>query len=289
MLPHRRAWSPPCPRRPGPDLAGALPEAIGSIGDAGGTVSHLAAKPSVLAHARNERDNLKDRPLWPGGLGAAFGLTGVAVPELESDDVLAFDQSRVYLIVNTDFAVDLSFPSGLQPRAGAIRLKGLFAVATPVVQKAMRKSSPWAPPLRRWAAPPRRPRPHRPSTDVRSDLRRWAERQKVVDFVVEIPHLALETHHRTPGGLSCPGIAPSGSELSDPLSRGSCQADRAERPPGPKAQCQWARMRGLLPALGASPGMTGQPSPAASRGTVPGEGHLTGGPPARSAPRWSPG
>ena len=120
------------------DLAGALTEAIGSIGDAGGTVSHLAAKPSVLAHARNERDN-EDRPLWPGSLGAAFGLTGVAVPELESDDVLAFDQSRVYLIVNTDFAVDLSFDWAFNRDAGAIRLKGLFAVATPVVQKAMRK------------------------------------------------------------------------------------------------------------------------------------------------------
>ena len=37
------------------DLSGAITAAIGAIGDAGGTATHIAAKPSLFAHSATSR------------------------------------------------------------------------------------------------------------------------------------------------------------------------------------------------------------------------------------------
>ncbi len=126
------------PAAAGVDLAAALTAAVGSIGDAGGTASHLCAKPSVLADQRNVRDDNGQR-LYPEGLGNAFGLTEVGVPELAAADVLVMARDRAWLVVRNDFLVDTSRDWAFQKDALAVRLRGRFAVAAPVMSKALRK------------------------------------------------------------------------------------------------------------------------------------------------------
>jgi HK97 family phage major capsid protein len=122
----------------GADLAAALTAAIGGVGDNGGTVTHLAGRPSALAAARNERD-AEGRMLYPAGLGAAFGVTEVPVPELKDADVLAIDTSRVWLVQREDFAADISRDHFFDRDALALRLRGRFAVAAPAVIKSLRR------------------------------------------------------------------------------------------------------------------------------------------------------
>ena len=122
----------------GADLAAALTVAVGSIGDAGGAATHLCARPSVLADQRNERDNNGQR-LYPEGLGNAFGLEEVGVPELNAADILVVDKARAWLIVRNDFAVDYSRDWAFDRDAIALRLRGRFAVAAPDLPKALRR------------------------------------------------------------------------------------------------------------------------------------------------------
>jgi HK97 family phage major capsid protein len=128
------------PPAAGADLAAALTNAVGSIGDAGGVASHLCARPSVLANLRNERD-LNGVRLYPEGLGGAFGLTEVGCPELRAADVLVVDRARAWLIVRNDFQVDTSRDWAFQKDALAIRIRGRFAVGAPVLAKALRRLS----------------------------------------------------------------------------------------------------------------------------------------------------
>ena len=126
------------PEANGADLAAALTAAVGSIGDAGGVASHLCARPSVLAGQRNERDDNGQR-LYPDGLGNAFGLTEVGVPELAAADILVVDRDRAWLVVRNDFLVDTSRDWAFERDALAIRMRGRFAVAAPDLPKALRK------------------------------------------------------------------------------------------------------------------------------------------------------
>jgi HK97 family phage major capsid protein len=122
----------------GADLAAALTAAIGSVGDAGGSVSHLAARPSVLADARNLRDS-NGQMLYPLGFGAAMGVTEVGVPELKAEDVLAFDKSRCYLILRSDLTLETSREFAYDRDAVAVRIKGRFACGVPAPQKSLRR------------------------------------------------------------------------------------------------------------------------------------------------------
>jgi len=124
----------------GADLAAALTNAVGSIGDAGGVASHLCARPSVLADQRNVRDDNGQR-LYPEGLGNAFGLTEVGVPELAAADVLVVARDRAWLIQRNDFLVDISRDWAFQKDALAVRLRGRFAVGAPDLPKSLRKLS----------------------------------------------------------------------------------------------------------------------------------------------------
>ena len=122
----------------GTDLAEAVSAAIGSIGDAGGVASHLCARPSALASARNTRD-VGGQMVYPAGFGAAFGLAEVGVPELAAGDLLVIDATRVYLITRSDFAVDVSTDYAFARDAMAVRIRGRFAVGAPAVEKSLRK------------------------------------------------------------------------------------------------------------------------------------------------------
>lgn len=125
----------------GADLGAAISAAVGSIGDSGGVATHLCAKPSVLAAARDTRaltDGSNDLA-FPDGIGAAYGLAEVGVPELKAADILVIDKARTWLIVRNDFAVDTSQDFAFQQDALAVRVRGRFAVAAPDVPKALRR------------------------------------------------------------------------------------------------------------------------------------------------------
>ena len=127
------------PAANGADLAAALTAAIGSIGDAGGTASHLCARPSVLAAQRNVRAADSGVRLFPDGLGTAFGLTEVGCPELAAADILVTARDRAWLVVRNDFQVDFSRDWAFNQDAVAVRMRGRFAVAAPDLPKALRK------------------------------------------------------------------------------------------------------------------------------------------------------
>lgn len=129
------------PDAAGDDLGAAIAAAIGSIGDAGGVATHLCAKPSVLAAARDTRELTagSNGLAYPDGIGAAYGLAEVGVPELNAADVLVINQARVWLVTRSDFAVDYSADYAFDRDALAVRIRGRFAVAAPDLGKGLRK------------------------------------------------------------------------------------------------------------------------------------------------------
>ena len=126
------------PEASGADLAAALTAAIGSVGDAGGSVTHLAARPSVLAEARNLRDST-GQMIYPLGFGAAMGVQEVGVPELAADDVLALDATRCWLILRDDFSVETSQDYAFHRDAAAVRIKARAAAGIPAPNKSIRR------------------------------------------------------------------------------------------------------------------------------------------------------
>jgi HK97 family phage major capsid protein len=128
---------PAAPAVDGTDLAAAITGAIGQIGNSGGAATHFAAKPSVLANARNTRATPGGQMLFPDGIGAAFGLTEVGVPELT--DALVYDATRAYLIVRNDFMVEFSRDYAFAADSTAVRVRGRFAVGIPAISKTIRK------------------------------------------------------------------------------------------------------------------------------------------------------
>lgn len=122
----------------GTDLGAAITAAVGSIGDYGGTATHLCARPSVLADARDLRD-VAGVQLHPGGIGPSYGLAEVGVPALDAVDVLVIDAARMFLIVRSDFAVDISGDYAFRQDARAIRIRGRFALGVPSIDKSLRR------------------------------------------------------------------------------------------------------------------------------------------------------
>jgi len=137
----------------GADLGAAITAAIGSIGDMGGVASHLCALPSVLASARNTRERDGSNLLaYPNGIGAAYGLTEVGVPELQADDVLVVARPRAWLVTRADFLVDMSRDYAFDRDAVAVRIRGRFAAACPDVPKSLRRLEVSSGPAARTAA-----------------------------------------------------------------------------------------------------------------------------------------
>ena len=50
-----------------------------------------------------------------------------------------YDSTRLYLLVRNDFAVEASLDAGFTSDLTIARIKGRFAAAVPVVNKALRK------------------------------------------------------------------------------------------------------------------------------------------------------
>jgi HK97 family phage major capsid protein len=122
----------------GADLGTAITAAIGQIGNAGGTASIIAGKPSLFAGQRNVKATGSGVFLYPLGVGPQFGLSEVGVPELA--DCLVYDASRLFLIARTnDFEIAMSSDYFFDSDSTAIRVRGRFAVGMPVPNKTARK------------------------------------------------------------------------------------------------------------------------------------------------------
>ena len=120
------------------DLSTAITNAIGAIGDAGGVADTIVGKPSLFAHQRNVKAAGSGVFLYPGGVGAAFGLAEVGCSQ--AADCLVYDSTRLYLLARTtDFEVAFSTDYFFDSDSTACRVRGRFAVGMPVPLKAARK------------------------------------------------------------------------------------------------------------------------------------------------------
>ena len=124
------------PEVPGADLLEAVLAARGSINDAGGAATTLAASGAVLAAADGQRDST-GALMFPNGLSAVTGLTHVTVPEL--DPPLVFDRNRLYLVLRDDSSVEMSRDYRFEYDATTFRVRARMACACPDPGKSLRK------------------------------------------------------------------------------------------------------------------------------------------------------
>jgi HK97 family phage major capsid protein len=125
------------PEVTGTTLLDAVSDAVGEIGDAGGTATTFAASATTIAKA-NAATSTTGELLYPNGFAAAVGLTPVAVPALATP--LVYDSSRCYTVLNgLPGAVQVSDQFHFNFDAVTVRIKARVTVAVPVMAKAMRK------------------------------------------------------------------------------------------------------------------------------------------------------
>ena len=124
------------PETSGADLLEAVLAARGSIADAGGTATTVAASGAVLAAADGARDD-SGALMFPGGFAAVTGLVPVTVPDL--DPPLVYDATRMYLVVRSDAAVEMSRDFRFDFDAVTLRVRARMAVGCPDPEKTLRK------------------------------------------------------------------------------------------------------------------------------------------------------
>lgn len=120
----------------GADLLEAVLNARGSINDAGGAATTLAASGAMLAAADNARDG-NGALMFPGGFAAVTGLTHVTVPELAVP--LVYDRSRLHLVLRDDPVVEVSTDFRFDYDATTLRVKARMACGCPDPDKSLRK------------------------------------------------------------------------------------------------------------------------------------------------------
>ena len=119
------------------NLLAAVAQAVGEIGDQGGTATTIAASAAALAEA-NATTATDGQLVFPSGFAAAVGLTPVVVPELSTP--LVYDASRVYLAINgNDSEVAVSTDWRFNFDATSIRIKVRAAVGIPAPARSIRK------------------------------------------------------------------------------------------------------------------------------------------------------
>lgn len=126
------------PASAGASLRAAAIQATADIGNDGGTANVLAANPDVIA-AESAREDLQGRPIYENGFTSLGNLTVVTVPKLAAGETLVYDATRLMLLVRNDFQVEASPDAGFTSDLTIARIKGRFAAAVPVVNKAIRK------------------------------------------------------------------------------------------------------------------------------------------------------
>ena len=121
---------------PGADLLEAVLAARGSIADAGGTATTLAASGAVLAAADGARDG-QGALMFPNGFDAVTGLTRVTVPQLPVP--LVYDRTRLYLVLRDDSSVEMSRDFRFEFDATTFRVRARMACACPDPNKGLRQ------------------------------------------------------------------------------------------------------------------------------------------------------
>jgi HK97 family phage major capsid protein len=149
------------PEISGSDLLEAVLAARGSINDAGGAATTLAASGATLAAADGARDG-NGALMVPGGFSAVTGLIPVTVPGL--DPPLVYDRTRMYLILRDDASVEMSRDFRFDFDATTFRVRARVACACPDPGKTLRKLAVSAagPDVAETPADPGRNRPSRP-------------------------------------------------------------------------------------------------------------------------------
>ena len=120
----------------GGDLRTAAFAAAAEIGEEGGAANTLALSPSAIA-TEGGRSGTDGHPIYPNGFATLGALNIVAVPGLLTP--LVYDATRIYLLVRNDFEVAGSPDAGFTSDVTVARIKGRFAAAVPVAEKAIRK------------------------------------------------------------------------------------------------------------------------------------------------------
>jgi HK97 family phage major capsid protein len=104
--------------------------AQGAIGDAGGTATHVALRPSLLASEAAKVD-ANGRPIYEDGLTTMGGMTLLGVPILAPDQVLVYDAVTMRLIIRNDFSFEVSPYPEFTSDLTTARVKGRFSVSWP--------------------------------------------------------------------------------------------------------------------------------------------------------------
>ena len=122
----------------GADLELAAIAAKASIGQAGGTASHICLSPAFIGELEAARDTL-GRALYPDAAITFAGLTTVI--GVAATQPIVYDRSRTWLVVRRDFVADMSSQtdSAWSHYAISLRVVGRFALAVPQPSKACRK------------------------------------------------------------------------------------------------------------------------------------------------------
>jgi HK97 family phage major capsid protein len=120
----------------GASLRAAISLAVAEIGEDGGAADTVALSPTDAA-AEASREGSDGHPIYPEGMTSLYGLKVVPVPGLTQS--LVYDSTRVLCVVRDDFSVEASADAGFTTDTIAVRVKGRFAVAVPVVNKGIRK------------------------------------------------------------------------------------------------------------------------------------------------------
>ena len=96
-------------------------------------------RPAVRARRAAQRPRRQRAAALPRGARRRVRPGRGRLPELAPADVLVVARDRAWLITRNDFLVDTSRDWAFQKDALAVRLRGRFAVAAPVLAKALRK------------------------------------------------------------------------------------------------------------------------------------------------------
>lgn len=124
------------------DLLAGVSQAVGEIGDAGGTADTLAISGAALAAENSSLDAAGALKYGPGGAFGGFpatvGLKAVVVPALATP--LVYDSTRCFLVVNgQDSEVATSNDYAFAKDAATLRVKARVAAGIPAPAKSIRK------------------------------------------------------------------------------------------------------------------------------------------------------
>lgn len=122
----------------GADWELAAVAAKAAIATAGGEASHIALSPGVIGELESARDTL-GRSLYPDASERFAGLD--VEPCVAATQPVVYDWTRLWLVINKDFTVQMSaqVSEAWNRYAQSLRIVGRFALAAPMPAKSVRK------------------------------------------------------------------------------------------------------------------------------------------------------